>query len=334
MDPRLESLANATTFGSEGTGADGGFAVPPDFRTSIMETILGEDSILSRCDQITCSGNTFTQPVDETTPWQTTGGIQALWDGEATAANQSKPQLTERVVKLHKLRALVPMTEELLEDASAMDSYLRKKAPEKISFKMNFALVQGTGAGMPLGVLNSPAKIAVAKNGGQVNNTLVATNIQKMYNRMYGPLRSRAVWLVNQEVEPELYKMSLPGTDNTGTAVTTWGVWGANYLPPGSLSSTPYATLMGRPIIPTQACNQLGFEGDIIFADFNEYLALLKSGPNPRLDISMHLWFDQDLTAFKFVLRAGGVPWWSAPAQPRAGSNTYSPFITLADRHA
>jgi HK97 family phage major capsid protein len=330
LDPRLERLAAPSTYGNEGSGADGGFAIPVEFRNAIMTTVMGEDSLLTRCDQITVAGNTFTQPIDEATPWQTSGGILANWDGEAVAGTQSKPALGERTVKLNKLRVLVPLTEEILEDSSAMDGYLRRKAPDKINFKVNAAIVAGTGVGIPLGLLNSPGKVKVTKESGQQTGTIVGNNIIKMYNRMYGPCRSRAVWLYNQEVEPQLYKLAVPGTDNTGNAVTGWG--GLIYMPPGGLSSAPYGTLFGRPAIPTQACSALSTEGDIIFVDLSQYLVILKGGPNPKTDISVHLWFDQDITAFKFTLRMGGITWWSTAATALNGSNTYSPYVTLESR--
>lgn len=330
IDPRLEKLASASTYGVESSGADGGFAVPPDFRNAIMETVLGEDSLLSRCDQVTVSGNSFTCPMDETTPWQTTGGIQAYWDGEAVAATQSKPALGERTVKLNKIRALVPMTEELMEDASAMDAYLRRKAPQKIAFKVTLALLQGTGVGQPLGLLNAPALVTVSKESSQTADTFIALNAIKMYSRLYAPCRPNAVWVVNQDLEPQIYKLALPGTDNVGNAVTGWGT--AVYLPPGGLSQSPYGTLMGRPVVFSQACETLGDLGDVFLADFTQYLALLKGGANPRVETSMHLWFDQDLLAFKFILRVGGVPWWSAAISARDGSATYSPYVTLEAR--
>jgi HK97 family phage major capsid protein len=331
IDPRLERLAAASTYGNEASGTDGGFAIPPDFRTSIMEKVMGEDSLLSRCDQIFTSGNTFTCPADETTPWQTTGGIQAYWDNEAVAATQSKPSLEGKTVKLNKIRALVPMTEELLEDAPAMDAYLKRKAPAKIAFKVNLAIIQGTGAGQPLGILNSAATVSVAKETSQVADTLVGNNVIKMYSRMPAANRLNAVWLINQDIEPQLYKLSVPGTDNEGNSVTGWG--GLIYMPPGGISGAPYGTLFGRPVVPTQACETLGDKGDIIFADMSQYLALLKSGPNPRVETSMHLWFDQDLMAFKFVLRIGGMPWWSSSISGRDGApQTYSPFVTLDAR--
>ena len=332
-DPRLdrsEQLAAATTYGNETVGADGGFAVPPDFRASIMQTILAEDSLLGLCDQVTVDGNQFTCPMDETTPWQTTGGILANWEGEAAAAAQSKPQLGERTIKANKLRCLVPMTEESMADASALNSWLLKKAPEKISFAVNLAIVQGTGVGRPLGILNSPALVTQTKQGSQVADTIVGNNVIKMYSRMYAPSRRNAVWLYNQDIEPQLYKLSVPGTDDTGNAVTGWG--GLIYMPPGGLSGNPYGTIFGRPAIPTQACETLGDVGDLIFVDLKQYLVVLKSGPNPRTDVSMHLWFDQDLVAFKFVLRVGGIPWWSTTAAARDGSATYSPYVVLEAR--
>ncbi len=329
-DPRLERLAAASTYGNEASGADGGFAVPPEFRAAIMQTVLGEDSLASRCDQVNTSSNNFTCPVDETSPWQTSGGILANWDGEAIAATQSKPSLQDRSVKLNKLRCLVPMTDELLEDASAMDSYLRRKAPEKIAFKLNLAIIQGTGAGQPLGLLNSGALVTVSKNNPQTADTITGKNILEMYSRMYTASRSKAVWVINQDIEPQLLKLAIPGTDNEGNAATGFGA--LVYMPPNGLSQSPYGTLMGRPVIPSQACETLGDKGDIFFADFSQYLLLLKAGQNPKIETSMHLWFDQDLTAFKFVLRVGGMPWWSTTLAARDGSATYSPYITLEAR--
>jgi hypothetical protein len=50
------------------------------------------------------------------------------------------------------------------------------------------------------------------------------------------------------------------------------------------------------------------------------------------VETSMHLWFDQDLMAFKFVLRIGGIPWWGSTIAPRDGSNTLSCFVALEAR--
>jgi HK97 family phage major capsid protein len=325
MDQRL--LLNApTTYSQEGVGADGGFAVPPDFRATIMEKVLAEDSLLARCDQMTSSSNTITFPTDETTPWQTSGGLQAYWEGENDQLAQSKVSLKETTVRLNKLAALVPVTEELMEDAGALDTYLRRRVPEKIDFAISKAIIQGTGVGQPLGIMNAPCLVSVAKRTAgspdQAADTIEYDNIVKMYSRMYAPCRANAVWLINQDVEPALFSLAF---DNLATDKVPV------YLPANGLSGQPYATLMGKPVIPTQACETLGDNGDIIFADLTKYLIALKGG-GMRIDVSMHLYFDYDATAYRFIMRVGGLPWWSSYITPRDGSSYLSCFVALAER--
>lgn len=320
IDPRL--VANApTTYGSEGVGADGGFAVPPDFRTAIVAKVMGEDSLLSRTDQMTTSSNSITVPKDETTPWQPTGGIQAFWESEGGQKPQSKPALGEITVKANKIVSLVPLTDELLEDAPAMAAYVNRKAPEKIDFKINDAIINGSGVGMPLGILNSPGTVTVSKVSGQDPDTLLFDNIISMWSRMPASARRNAVWLANSDVDGQLMRMAFPGT---GTAVPT-------YLPPGGLSATPYASLMGRPVISTEAMPALGDRGDLILADLSQYMSVVKAG-GVRQDVSIHLWFDYDITAFRFVMRVGGQPWWNAPIERNGGQPNRGFFVTLEAR--
>ncbi len=321
-DPRLRNAA-ASTVGSEGVGADGGFVVPVDFRTEIATKVFGEDSLVTRTDRMKTSSNSITLPTDMTTPWDSTGGIQAYWGSEGAAMNQSKPKFEDVQYKAHKLHVLVPMTEELLEDAPAMDAYLRRKAPEKMDFKISDALIRGTGAGQPLGVLNSPALVTVAAEGAQTADTINQANISKMWSRMPVQSRRSAIWLINPDSEPQL----------DGLTVGQQPV----YMPPGGLADTPYGRMKGRPVIPHQVCSTLGDVGDLMLIDFAQYMTLTKLGAGRddnglKQDVSMHLWFDQDLVAFKFTIRIGGQPWWSVATSPRAGSASQSPFIALAAR--
>lgn len=323
VDQRLLMNAAATTYGNEGTGQDGGFIVPPDFRSEIMTKVFGEESLVARTDRQRSTSNTITVPMDMTTPWQSTGGIQAYWVGEAQTKTQSKPAFENVTVKAHTLATLIPVTEELLEDAPALDGYLRRKAPEKMDFKISDALVRGTGVGQPLGILNSPALVTQAAEGGQTADTINVTNIVKMFARMPIQSRNTAVWLINPDAEPQLPLMTIGNQPI--------------YVPAGGFSAAPYGTLLGRPVIPHQVTETVGDLGDLMFVDFNQYMTLTKTGGGRdanglRTDVSIHLWFDQDLVAYRFTLRLGGQPWWSAATSPRDGSMTQSPFVVLAAR--
>jgi HK97 family phage major capsid protein len=121
----------ATTYGGEGVGTDGGFLVPPSFSTEIWQKVQAEENLLNRCTQLVTDGNSMMIPKDETTPWQTTGGVQVYWEGEAQAPSASKPRSKWGPCASAKLMALVPISEELMQDASGLESWLRAKAPAK-----------------------------------------------------------------------------------------------------------------------------------------------------------------------------------------------------------
>jgi HK97 family phage major capsid protein len=329
VDPRLDVRGQPSSYGSEGVDADGGFAVPPDFRTAIREKMMGVESLLPRTDQMVTATNSVTVPVDETTVWDTSSpqvGIQAYWTAEAGQKATSKPALQQVQVSLYKLAVLIPMTDELLEDVPAMDTYLRRKAPEKIGYMVNEAIINGTGIGQPVGITSTynNALVVVASESGQAADTVRYGNLLDMYVRMPGPMRSNAVWVINQAVEPHLYRMVF---DPSVASSVQWPV----YMPPGGASASPFGTLLGRPVIVHQGSPAIGDAGDILFVDFSQYLSVTKGG-GVRTDVSIHLWFDYDITAYRFVLRIGGRPWWNSAASPATGTLTLSPYIALGAR--
>lgn len=317
-DDRIKNAPTTTV--SEGVGAEGGILVPAEFSDKMLEKVFAEDSLLSLTDQMQTSRNSVTFPKDETTPWQTTGGIQAYWGSEGSQLDQSNIDLQTESMRLNKLTALVPVTEEMLEDTTFLSSYIGKKAPEKMDARINTAIISGTGVGQFKGILNADSLVTVAKESGQAADTIVHENIVNMWSRMYAPSTRNAVWLVNQDILPQLNLMTLAGTNSSTPS----------YLPPGGLSVAPYGTIMGRPIMPVQPCKTLGDKGDIILADMKQYMSLTKGGI--KADVSMHLWFDYDVQAFRFIFRLTGQPWWSSAITPENGSNTLSPFVTLAER--
>jgi HK97 family phage major capsid protein len=228
VDSRLQNAA-LSTYGSEGVGADGGFAVPPEFRSEILKKVNGEDSLLARCDQVQTGGYSITVPKDEATPWGTSG-IQGYWDGEAAAGTQKKPALENTTIRVHKLTALVPVTEELLEDAPALGSYVQSKAGDVLDFKVTDAVINGSGAGQPLGILNAGCLVTQAAEASQVSATIHGLNLVKMWARMPARWRSSAVWLAHPDVEPELMKAGLQvGPAAAGAATGGQLVW----TPPG-----------------------------------------------------------------------------------------------------
>ncbi len=49
-------------------------------------------------------------------------------------------------------------------------------------------------------------------------------------------------------------------------------------------------------------------------------------------NVSLHVWFDNDLAAFRFVMRVGAVPWWAAAVTQKNGGGTVSSAVALEAR--
>lgn len=304
---------------STGVDQEGGFLVPDEFMSDVTKTLQSDESLLAKTKQFVVSSNNLTLPKDESQPWS--GGVQASWLGENAQYTATTPNtLAEVSFKLNKLGALVQITDELISDAVALESYIRGMAPQAIMHKINEAIVGGNGIGKPAGILGSSFKVQVAKEVGQAADTIVAKNIIKMYSKMLPASRANAVWYVNAGCEEQLRMMK----DDQGAYI---------YLAPGSqLNQSPYGLLLGRPVVPMiGALPALGTAGDILFADLSFYYTVIKSG-GMKQAVSSHLKFDYDVQSFKFTMRLDGKVPFSTPITTQYGGHQMSAFVTLEDR--
>lgn len=322
IDSRLYAVATGM---GENVPADGGFLVQQEQRNQIIDKVFSVGDLLGRVDRqpVGPGFNGVKLPaVDETSRadgsrW---GGIRAYWLDEGAAKTASSPKIRLMDLRLKKLAALIYITDELLADRVALEAFVSSRVPLEINFKVEDAIINGTGGGQPEGILNANATVSVAKEGGQAANTVVWNNIKKMYSRMWARSRQNAAWFINQDIESQLFSMS--------ETVGTGGV--PVYLPANGAAGSPFATLMGRPVVPIEYCPTLGTVGDIIFADLSQYVLIDKGSVQAAQ--SMHVRFLNDEMAFRFVMRVDGQPMWNSALTPFKGTATQSPFITLATR--
>ena len=303
----------------------GGFPVQVDFAQTILQRIYDMGEVSSRVFRLNISTNANgikIPGIDETSRvtgsrW---GGVQAYWLGEGDPIGASRPKFRLIELDLKKLGALWYVTDELLQDASMLTGIANEAFAQELTFTLEDSVLRGTGAGQPQGIFNSAALIQVAAEKGQATKTIVYQNLLNMWARMWARSRLNAVWFINQDVEPQLYAVN--------QVIGTAGV--PVYLPPGGISEKPYATLFGKPVIPIEYCNTLGTPGDIILADLSQFVMVDKNAMQQMS--SIHVRFVTDEMTFRITYRVDGQSIWQAPLTPYQGTNTKSPFITLAQR--
>lgn len=311
---------------SEGTGADGGFLVATEESGDLLQKVHEVGKLANRCRRIQIGEgkNGLAIPYANETSradgsrW---GGIRAYRIEEAGTKTQSQVEFGRWKYDLEKLVVYTVATDELLQDATALGSYLNDVVPKEFAFKIDDEIINGTGAGgQMLGVLTCPALVTQAAEAGQAADTVVYENCLNMWSLMWSGARGNSFWAISQNIEPQLNAMAM--------AVGTGGA--PVYLPAGGLSVTPYATLFGRPVIPLEQCQTLGDLGDILLLDLSQFLMIEKGGIDSASSIHVH--FATDETAFRWVMRNNGAPTWNDPLTPFNGGADQSPFVALAAR--
>ena len=320
VDERLSTRAASGL--NESTPSDGGFLVQQDFVTELLKRTYETGILASKVKKIPISTNANGMKInaideDSRANGSRWGGVQTYWEGEADEITASKPKFRQMELSLKKLTGLCYATDELLQDAAALEAVIRQAFAEEFGFKIDDAILSGSGEGEPLGILNSGAIVTVAKEASQTD-IITVENLIKMWNRLWSRSRANAVWYINQELEPYLYTLKIGDKPV--------------YIPAGGLSEKPYGTLFGRPVVPIEQCSAAGEVGDIILADIGQYLLIDKGGIKSASSIHVRFLYDENV--FRFIYRVDGKPIWTKPLTPYKGSATVSPFVTLAKRGA
>jgi HK97 family phage major capsid protein len=302
------------------TPGDGGFLIPETLRSEILSLSLEMSIVRPRATVIPMESARVPIPtLDDTSHASSVyGGIIGYWTEEAAALTETSASFGRAVLDAKKLTAYSELPNELLADASALGGFFEQKFPEAVAFFEDYAFVNGSGAGEPLGFLNADAAVSVTKESGQAANTIVWENIVKCYGRMLPASLGKAVWVANIETFQQLATMAL----SVGTGGSA--IWLNNG------SEGPPMTILGRPVIFTEKVSALSSAGDINFVDLSYYLI----GDRQAIQVSTspHYKFANDKTAFRVVERVDGRPWLGSALTPKAGSATLSPFVKIGAR--
>jgi HK97 family phage major capsid protein len=317
-------LASGASGASEYVPSDGGFLLQPDFSAQILMQVYDTGRILAACQQIPITnprstGIKFPQPDEQSRQnGSRFGGVSSAWLNEAVAPSTSKPKFRLAELSLKKLIVEVIVTDELLADVAALDTWLLKILGLELAFRAEAAIVAGSGAGLPQGILSSPALLTIAKQSGQASATIVSENIENMVTRLWSPT-NESVWLAEPSTKGQLIAMS--------KAVGTAGSVSQYYrfaCEPGEPDM-----LCGFPVFYPEYMQQLGVAGDILLCNPSRYAWASKT---PQGEVSMHLRFLTDEMTYRLVWRVDGQAIDNTPITPFNGGPTLSPFVALAQR--
>ena len=225
----------------EGVGADGGYRVPEEYDSRLIDVLEEENIVRKLATRITTSGDhkiniAATKPA---AAWIEEGG--ALSFGEAT--------FSQILLDAHKLHVAIKVTEELLYDnAFGLENYIITQFGKALANAEEDAFLNGDGTGKPLGIFT---KIG----GGTYLDEVTAIKTDDIINLVYAlkrPYRKAAAFILNDKTIAALRKLK----DNNGA-----------YIWQPSFQANEPDRLLGYPLYTSAFAP----ENAVAFGDFKYY---------------------------------------------------------------
>jgi HK97 family phage major capsid protein len=233
----------------------GGVFVPEQFTAQILDYALEDELIRPRATIWGMTTDKRHIPAwagsDHTANLY--GGFVAHWPAEGVADTETAPKTREIILEAEEVAIFTSVADKLIEDGLSVGAQLETALRRAIGWFLDMKFLTGSGAGVPLGILNDPAIISVAEEGGQAADTIMYENVVNMFGRCYPSCAKRATWLATIGAVPQLLTLTLP-IGVGGTPVRVLNEANGTY------------SMLTRPIEFTEKLPALGDKGDIISA--------------------------------------------------------------------
>jgi len=233
-----------------------------------------------------------------------------FWIGEGAAKPETGGSLEEISLTPKEVAAHTVVTDKLLRNWEAANTFISGLLQGAIVSAEDFAFLRGNGVAKPMGVINAPGAIDIARTGAGAIGYLDTVN---MLAALLPESQSRAVYIANQTALPQLATMQDPN---------------GNYIfIQGDATRGIPATLNGIPVKFTGKTPVLGSRGDLMLIDFAYYL--IKDGSGPFIAASEHVLFRQNKTVIKVFWNVDGQGWVKTPLTLEDGVTRVSPYVVL-----
>ena len=301
----------------EGTASAGGFAVPPGYSQELLQASIAESTFAKYTRIVPMQSNNLSLPAwNDLTRSSTLGGLAPVWIGEGATNVDQTGSLREVSLVAKKLAVFCKASSELAQDVPNFGTELARQMTNSLTWALDYATINGTGSGQPMGILAHASKIAATKENAQ-SGTLTANNLFAMAGRLAPQCWKNAIWLLHPSTLPTLFALSQSAGPYSGTAAV-------------KLADAGGLQIMGRPVVISEHCQQLATAGDAILVDPTQYLLGIRREMSVEVDLAPG--WANDLVSYRAILRADGASSWDKVLTPRVGSTTLSWAVVVETR--
>ena len=298
---------------AESAGTTGGWLVPVEYG-SMVEAMIGDLSVLRKAgvQNVQMAGKEMEIPVVdiETAPTagntSYAGGAIAYWISEAGSITESEPSFKLIRLVAHKLAGFALASNEVANDArESIDGLLSRSFAKAIASQENYQFFNGTGGGLPRGILQSGAFTGIARSAA---SAVALADIAGLEAKLF--IDARGAYFYNPSVLAKLIQI-----------VSNPISWMEN-----ARQGVPNL-LMGKPFYATGALPAINTAGDITLVDLDSYLVGDRGGL--EVAFSEHFKFQNDQGSWRVTRRVDGQPLYDSAVTLENASTTVSAFVGL-----
>lgn len=322
----ISEFQKRTIVGTANDASGGEYLLPLQQVASIFSVQMETPGIFDQARRYPVSGRTLRIPYlvqtdgDHTRPMSGFAAVTIV--GEGAEKPLREPSFLQRLLTVYKWAAYTELSDEILADdftgdlAPTVQDVIGRAVVSAINESVT---MDGDGTDEPLGAFNN-ANGALLKVTRTTQNAFKVEDAFEMYARhVMGP-KSR--WYIHPSVMPQLMGMTL-----NGTTLVTWLQ---------SLHGAPQMQLLGIPMVVTPLVRVLGEQGDVCLGNADFYALAVRQALT--IESSIHYKFRNDITAYRFLARAGGIPiptdTYSYKSTASSKDYEVSPFVVLDDVYA
>lgn len=283
-------LAEHVNVLTEGSDVDGGYLVPEEFETKLVENLVNGDPIRAGATVIRTAS-------DRNIPIETDAGSFS-WIGESGTYGTSDPQVGRVVLSAFKSGGIVKVSEELLQDSAfAIEPYLNRVASRRYNAIEQTGFANGNGSGQPLGLFptTSVGGVDVLTTTGAVSASaaITADNLMDVFHRLARAYRDNASWITSDTMVKMIRKLK------TGVTSDNTYLW-----QPGLTAGQP-DRILSRPIFVSDGAPAPAVDGvSIVFADLSYYMIADRLGVS--MQVLKELYAGTGQVGFRFSKRTDG----------------------------
>jgi len=297
-------------------GVSGAYLLPEQFIPELMRIAQQNDILYGKTMVIPSDGGELVIPaldhsgayVEGQSAYY--GGVTVTWGSDDDSAIDTQPKFKQVRLRTNAMKASTRVKNQLMmRSAVAIDAVVGNLLGGAIARARDYAILRGTGQGMPLGVLNSPAAIDV---GG---SAIDFATLSGMEDNVIPERDDNYIWVIHSRKRSAIW-----GLQQTNNTLVT-------FLP--DLRGRPQTTLLGRPISFTDKTPFASGDVSNTVNLIDPSTIVVSEFQGIALAVSDQARFEQDETVIRAILSMDSQPWLTNKIAVTATPDYVSGFITI-----